>query len=61
MRMCEDLRHHFVVQGRGIGRRVRTYLGGILSRPGRKDLERIQTCVKNANRQAMQQMIGDSP
>lgn len=59
--MCEDFRHHFVLQGRDIGHHVRNYLGGILSRSERKNIECIQACVKDANYQAMQQMISDSP
>jgi SRSO17 transposase len=61
MHMCEDFRHHFVVHGRDIAGHARTYLGGILSRSERKNIECIQACVKDANYQAMQQMITDSP
>lgn len=61
MHMCEDFRHHFLVHGKDITHHARCYLGGILSRSERKNIECIQACVKDANYQAMQQMITDSP
>lgn len=61
MSFCEMFERHFQVYRKGMSGHARHYLGGLLGRAGRKNLQGIEEDVAQSDYQGMQHFLSDSP
>ena len=61
MSFCEMFERHFQIYRKDMGGHARHYLGGLLGRAGRKNLQGIEEDVEQSDYQGMQHCLSDSP
>lgn len=61
MSFCEMFEKHFQVYRKDMGGHARHYLGGLLGRAGRKNLQGIEEDVAQSDYEGMQHFLSDSP
>ncbi|EIQ01511.1 hypothetical protein OpiT1DRAFT_00082, partial [Opitutaceae bacterium TAV1] len=61
MSFCEMFEHHFHVYRKDLGGHARHYLGGLLGRAGRKNLQGIEADVAGSDYEGMQHFLSGSP
>jgi SRSO17 transposase len=61
MSFCEMFEHHFQIYRKDMSGHARHYLGGLLGRAGRKNLQGIEEDVAQSDYQGMQHFLSDSP
>lgn len=61
MSFCEMFEKHFQIYRKDMGGHARHYLGGLLGRAGRKNLQGIGEDVEQSDYQGMQHFLSDSP
>lgn len=61
MSFCEMFEHHFQIYRKDMSGHARHYLGGLLGRAGRKNLQGIEDDVEQSDYQGMQHFLSDSP
>ncbi|EIQ00061.1 hypothetical protein OpiT1DRAFT_04598, partial [Opitutaceae bacterium TAV1] len=60
MSFCEMFEHHFHVYRKDLGGHARHYLGGLLGRAGRKNLQGIEADVAGSDYEGMQHFLSGS-
>jgi SRSO17 transposase len=61
MSFCEMFDKHFQIYRKDMGGHARHYLGGLLGRAGRKNLQGIEEDVAESDYEGMQHFLSDSP
>ena len=61
MSFCEMFERHFQIYRKDMGGHARHYLGGLLGRAGRKNLQGIEEDVAESDYEGMQHFLSDSP